>query len=260
MPFTWWRRRRRRNILRAPFPAQWVEILQRNFLQYGWLSAEDRERLHQKTQVFVAEKYWEGCNGLSLTEEMKVTIAAQACLLVLAFEDEIFNRLLTVLIYPGDYLAKEMQHRGGVVIEGRSWRLGEAWHGGPVILSWPRVLEGGRVPDDGENVVFHEFAHVLDMRDGGVDGTPPLDSAGHYHTWAEVMSAEYERLVRHVERGHPTLLDPYGATSAAEFFAVATECFFEQPAELETRHAELYAVLKTYYRQDPATRVARMGN
>lgn len=223
----------------------------------AFLSDDERERLRRKTQIFIAEKYWEGCQGLEITDEIRVTIAAQACLLVLNFDEDIFKRLLTVLVYPNDYFAKDVSHRpGGVVVEGMSWRLGEAWHGGPVILSWPRVLQGGRDPHDGENVVFHEFAHVLDMQDHGVDGTPPLDSAEQYRTWKQVMTAEYERLIRHAERGRPTLLDQYGTKDPAEFFAVSTEAFFEQPVELQMRHPELYEVLRGFYRQDPAARMS----
>ena len=258
MIFTWWRRRRRRKILSQPFPAEWEPHLARHVPAADLLTEDERERLRRKTQIFVAEKYWEGCNGLTITDEIRVTIAAQACLLVLGFEEEIFNRLLTVLVYPEDYFADEISHQpGGVVVEGKSWRLGEAWHGGPVILSWPRVLEGGHDPHDGENVVLHEFAHVLDMQDHGVDGTPPLESPEQYRTWKQVMTAEYQRLVRHADRGRHTLLDQYGTKNEAEFFAVSTEAFFEQPVELQMRHPELYGVLCSFYRQDPAARLSQ---
>jgi MtfA peptidase len=254
MLLTWWRRRRRRRILARPFPEQWERWIERNFAQYRWLGDDERAKLRRCVQIFVAEKYWEGCGGLEMTDEIKVTIAAQACLLVLGFEEECFDRLLTVLVYPGDYFAKEVEQRGGIVIEGMSWRLGEAWYGGPVILSWPHVLEGGRTPDNGTNVVFHEFAHVLDMLDQDFDGTPPLQNAEQYRTWQQVMTAEYEELVRQSERGRPTLLDEYGSTSEAEFFAVATECFFEQPRQMAARHPRLYELLGDFYRQDPAAR------
>jgi Mlc titration factor MtfA (ptsG expression regulator) len=136
-------------------------------------------------------------------------------------------------------------------------RLGEAWHHGPIILSWPEVLAGARHDGDGTNVVLHEFAHYLDSQDHDFNGTPPLDDREQYRTWHDVMTAEYDRLVRKAERGVPTLLDQYGATNEAEFFAVATECFFEQPVKMAERYARLYDVLRQYYRQDPASRVGR---
>ena len=252
----WRRRRRRRRILSQPFPAEWSEILDRNVAQFAWLNAAEKEKLRRITQVIVAEKYWEGCQGLPMTDEIRVTIAAQASLLLLGFDEFYFDRLLSVLVYPDEYVAPDTFHGpGGLEIETASPRLGEAWHGGPVILSWPDVLHGGQIPDDGENVVLHEFAHVLDMHDAGPpDGMPPLESGEQYRTWVEVMSAEYEVLVRRADRGRPTLLDHYGATSEAEFFAVATECFFELPRDLLIEHPRLYEVLRTFYRQDPALR------
>lgn len=255
MIFQWIRRRRRRKILSRPFPAEWNEIIIRNVPQFSWLDPAEQKKLRRCTQVMIGEKYWEGCQGLAMTDEIRVTIAAQASLLLLGFEDYYFDRLLTVLVYPEEYVAPEtIRGPGGIVIETASARLGEAWHGGPVILSWPDVLHGGQIPDDGENVVLHEFAHVLDMHDADADGTPPLESGEQYRTWDEVMSAEYARLVRRAEHGRPTLLNHYGATSEAEFFAVATECFFEEPRDLQIEHPRLYEVLKAFYRQDPAVR------
>ena len=256
MIFSWLRRRRRRQILAQPFPEEWEQYLLENFAQYHWLTAEQRTRLKQRVQVFVAEKYWEGCNGLEMTDEIRVTVAGQACMLVLGFDEECFDRLLSVLVYPTEYFAPEKEHRGGgVVLEGYSLRLGEAWHSGPVILSWPDVLAGARLPHDGRNVVYHEFAHVLDMVDNSFDGTPRLGSAVQYRVWREVMTADFQKLVRQIERGQPTLLDQYGATNEAEFFAVCTESFFEQPRQLAAEHPRLYKLFCDYYRQDPATYV-----
>ncbi len=256
MILQWFRRRRRRKILSRPFPENWQGIIDSNVALFATLNPAEREKLRRCTQIIVAEKYWEGCQGLRMTDEIRVTVAAQASFLLLGFDEFYFDRLLSILVYPDEYVAPETIHRpGGVVIEMASPRLGEAWHGGPVILSWPDVLHGGQILDDGENVVFHEFAHVLDMLDlDGADGTPPLESGEQYRTWDEVMSAEYTRLVRKAEHGRPTLLDHYGATSEAEFFAVATECFFEESRDLLVEHPRLYEVLKAFYRQDPAGR------
>jgi Mlc titration factor MtfA (ptsG expression regulator) len=256
MILSWWRRRRRARVLAEPFPGEWEEIIRRNVSQFADLMEADQERLRRWVQVFVAEKYWEGCRGQEMTDEVKVTIAAQAGRLVLGIENEYFERVMTVLVYPSDYYAQERRPGpAGTVIEGPDHRLGEAWHQGPVILSWPSVLAGGRRRNRGQNVVLHEFAHVLDMMDHGIDGVPPLDSAEQYRTWEEVMRAEYERLVRRAEQGRPTLLDHYGAVNEAEFFAVATECFFEQPVEMAERHPQLYEVLGGFYRQDPRGRL-----
>ncbi|MCA9025675.1 MAG: zinc-dependent peptidase [Planctomycetaceae bacterium] len=253
MLFFWWKDRRRRRLLAVPFPNEWRNVLRRNVVHYSRLTADQQRTLERRVQVFVAEKNWEGCNGLTVTDEMKVTIAAQACLLVLAFKDEYFDNVLSILVYPTGYIAKDVQiGRAGVVIENQQARLGEAWYRGPVIVSWDDALAGGRQEQPGHNLVLHEFAHQLDMQDGReLDGTPPLPSKELAARWAAVMELEFQRL-RHDchSYAHP-LLDCYGTTNRAEFFAVATETFFEQPAELSTQHPELYDVLRGYYQQDP---------
>jgi len=259
MILSWMRRRRRRKILSRPFPAAWSGVINENVPLSQTLDDGERRQLERITQILVAEKNWEGCQGLEMSDEIRVTIAAQAAFLVLGFHEFYFDRLLTVLVYPDEYLAPETIHGpGGLQIETSSVRLGEAWHGGPVILSWPDVLDGAQIPDDGENVVLHEFAHVLDMHDAGTpDGVPPLESGEQYRTWNEVMTREYERLARRAERGRPTLLNHYGALNEAEFFAVATECFFELPRDLLVEHPRLYEVLQVFYRQDPAARLSK---
>jgi len=255
MVFSWLRRRRRTKILSGPFPHAWCETLQKNVCHSALLSDSEANKLRQRMQIVIAEKYWEGCNGLEMTDEIKVTIAGLACVLLVGFDDEYFDRLQSVLVYPDTYVAKEVtQGPGGLVIESDVPRLGETWHAGPVILSWDSVLSAGRRLD-GHNVVLHEFAHYLDMQSNIFDGTPPLESAEQYRTWDDVMSAEYHKLVRQTQAGERTLLDHYGATNVAEFFAVATECFFETPLQMIERHARLYELLQTYYKQDPAARV-----
>jgi Mlc titration factor MtfA (ptsG expression regulator)/Zn-finger nucleic acid-binding protein len=224
---------------------------------YAMLTETEQARLRDDLRVFVAEKTWEGCGGLTITDEIKVTIAAQACLLLLGIEHDYFSRVLSILVYPTTYRSAEGEiGSGGVVHEGVG-RLGEAWYGGPVVLSWESVQSGGQNARDGRNVVFHEFAHQLDFLDGWIDGTPPLHSPAQYRKWHEVMTAEYERLVKESGRNKVTLLDVYGATNPAEFFAVATECFFEKPVHMERQHPRLYDVLREYFRQDTAARFKR---
>src|SRR5579862_7889977 len=239
---TWMRDRRRRELLAEPFPPSWLEPLRENVAHYGLLSAEEQARLRDDLRILIAEKHWEGCGGLSMTDEVRVTIATQACLLTLSLEHDYYPTVESILVYPAGFVATERTHSpDGVVTEQRSARLGEAWAiggtGGPVVLSWQDALAGGKNAADGRNVVLHEFAHKLDMRDGIPNGVPRLHSAVEYDRWADVMSSEFEQLVRASEHHEATLLDKYGATDAGEFFAVATECFFERPRDMRDTHA-----------------------
>jgi Mlc titration factor MtfA (ptsG expression regulator) len=247
------KRRRRTELRRRPFPAEWREILRRNFPLFAKLPPDDREELEGDILVFLAEKSFEGCGGLEITDEIRVTIAAQACLLLLHRENDDYPRLDAILVYPSAYVARAVENLGGgVVHEGLSARLGEAWSSGVVVLSWDDVRRGAADIHDGHNVVLHEFAHQLDQEDGIAQGLPVLERRSMYVAWARVLGEAFAELRDEVARGHPTLLDAYGATSPAEFFAVATECFFEQPRALKKRHPDLYAELREFYRQDPA--------
>jgi Mlc titration factor MtfA (ptsG expression regulator) len=255
MIFSWLKRRRRRRILSRPFPAQWLGYLEANVAHYHALAAAEQAKLRDDLRLFIADKHWEGCAGLRVTDEMKVTIAAQACLLTLAMDPGCYDRVRTILVYPTGFRVPDMPDRAtGLIAEHGTPLSGQAWYRGPVILSWDEVLAEGRNPGAGHNLVFHEFTHQLDMLDGSVDGTPPLRDAEQYRRWREVMTAEFRELGRASDQGRATLLDQYGATDEAEFFAVATECFFNRPAALRRRHPHLYDVLRQYYRQDPATR------
>jgi Mlc titration factor MtfA (ptsG expression regulator) len=255
MFFRWLKERRRRTILAAPFPVPWLDVLKHNVHTYGRLSADEQGRVRNYVQVFVAEKNWEGCGGLVMTDEVRVTIAAQAAILVLGLDEQYFDRVLSILVYPSAYVAPGKRiSEGGIVSEGESARLGEAWYRGPVIFSWTDVLAGGRHETHG-NVVYHEFAHQLDMLNGQyVDGTPPLETADQDRRWLDTTNTEYERLVHDCERGRHTLIDCYGATNRAEFFAVSTETFFTRPHALKHKHPALYALLQEVYRQDPGAR------
>jgi MtfA peptidase len=259
MLFAWLARRRRRRLLAAPFPAGWLAHLRRNVAAYEILTDAEQARLRDDLRVFIAEKSWEGCGGLTVTDEVRVSIAAQACLLLLGVEHDYFDHVRTVLVYPTAYRSPEGEvGPDGVVREGIG-RLGEAWRRGPVVLAWDEVRAGGQNHRDGRNVVLHEFAHELDFLDGLLDGTPPLRDAEQYREWQRVMTAEFDRLRADVGWDRATLLDGYGATNPAEFFAVATECFFEKPRQLQERHPEVYGVLRGYYCQDPAGWFARSG-
>ncbi len=251
--FGFFKRRRRDRLRAAPFPRSWLEFVERNVRFYRHLPEADRLELQGLVQIFLAEKHFEGCGGLEMTDEVKVTIAASACLLLLHRETDIYPRLVTILVYPTAYVAKSKKSIGGAVaLESESINLGESWSSGVVVLSWDDVLAGASDFRDGQNVVLHEFAHQLDREDGSVDGAPALERRSQYVTWARVLGREYERLQRANRLGRSTVLDEYGATDPAEFFAVATECFFEKSHTLRNRHPELYEELKSYYRQDPA--------
>jgi Mlc titration factor MtfA (ptsG expression regulator) len=255
MIFAWLKNRRRRKLLAQPFPAAWLEFLHNNVAHYRYLSGAEQAKLRDELRIFVADKNWEGCGGLAMTDEMKVTIAAQACLLVLGMRHNYFDRVLSILVYPHGYRDPMDGFGGDGLVHRGQARLGESWYRGPVVLAWDHVRFEGQHPSGGKNVVFHEFAHQLDMLDGIINGTPPLGSPEESRRWAEVMTAEYKQLQSASEHGQATLLDQYGTTNEGEFFAVATECFFDRPVALRQRYPRLYELLRDYYRQDPARRV-----
>lgn len=251
MFFPWSREHRRRELLATPFPDTWRAYLKANVAFYAALTPPEREKLERDLRLLVAEKHWEGHGGQEVTEEIQVTVAAQACLLVLPRDEDEFGHVESILIYPGAYLTPSQKRMGAVVTETAQPTEGSAAQWGTVVLSWADALAGGRCRTDGQNVVFHEFAHQLDMKDGDADGVPYLDTRAQVEEWSQVMSAEYQALTAAVAQGHPTLINPYGATNAAEFFAVTTELFFERPSALHAQHPRLFDVLQGYYRQDP---------
>ena len=249
----WLKNRKRRRLKAVPFSASWSEIIDRNVPYQRLLSEEDRRELRGDIQIFLAEKTFEGCGGLQVTDEIRATIAAQACLLILHRETDYYPLLRTILVYPSAYVAPMTESVGrGVIREGVSVRLGESWQQGNVILSWDDVLRGAADIHDGQNVVLHEFAHQLDQEGGSAGGAPVLPRRSMYVAWARVLGAEYAQLKKDSQCGRKNVLDQYGATNPAEFFAVATECFFEKGSLLRLKHPELYEELKLYYQQDPA--------
>ena len=237
--FKSWRRKR---LKARPFPEAWGTILEQNVRHYLRLSRDEQRELQHGVAIMAAEKTWVGCRGLTITDEIKVTIAGQASLLLLGGEGRYyFDDVLSILVYPDAFTTDIYQET-----------FGEAWPRGPVVLSWRHVLEGGRDAADGLNVVLHEFAHQLDALDGDLDGVPVLLRRRRLERWHDVADREYLRLVRQADRDEITLLDHYGASDRAEFFAVATECFFERPQAMRVQHPELYSIFQDYYRQDPA--------
>jgi hypothetical protein len=247
-------KKKRRSQLRAqPFPPEWVPVLERNVPYYRFLPPEDREELQGHILVFLAEKNFEGCNGVEITDEIRVTIAAHASILILHRETDYFARLVTVLVYPSAFVAETRKKGPGkMVLHGEEVRVGESWRYGVVILAWDDVLESIANPFDGHNVMFHEFAHQLDAENTGANGFPFIEDGDLADEWSEVFQAEYDQLLDDLDEGYDTLIDEYGAESPAEFFAVVTETFFELPLDLQAEHPELYHALKQYFRQDPA--------
>ena len=260
----WWQRQRRQRLGTRPFPAAWRKLLQRQFPLYNHLPHLLQKRLQAMVQVFVAEKPIIGCQGLQVTDDMRVLIAAQACVPVLALHATSesahpYPDLRQILLYPSAFVVQAKRPEpGGVVSEEREVRLGESWQEGLVVLSWPDVRAGARSGQWGHasaepshNVVMHEFAHQLDQETGPANGAPALRKGQSQQTWAQVFRQAFQELRWLAEAGEPTLLDAYGATAPEEFFAVATETFFMSPKAVSAQHPALYEQLQRYYGMDP---------
>ena len=245
--------RQRKRLRARPFPSDWLTIVKHNVAFFSRLSAGDQGELLEHIHVFLAAKNFEGCAGQDITDEVRVTIAAQACLLLLHRKTDYFPRLLTILVYPSTYLANEQRPiTAEIWEEGKHARSGEtARTMGSMVLAWEAVKSGAADPADGKNVVLHEFAHQLDYENLAADGTPALATRQQQLAWREVMRTEFASLRAAEATGIPTLIDTYGATNAAEFFAVSTEAFFERPVMLRAQHSRLYSELKSYFQQDP---------
>jgi MtfA peptidase len=257
----WFFTRRRRKKLKAlPFPDIWRAILDRKVPYYRAMPEEDKAELHGHIQVFLHEKAFEGLQGVTIDDEIRLLIAAQACILLLHRDSDYYPDLRSILVYPRKYYAKiNRRQPDGTVVEGYESRLGESWHRGELVLSWEDVQLDAADPDDGFNVVFHEFAHQLDSESGFFDGTPKLPRFTMYAEWGEIFSRDYLQHVEAVQHRRGTFLDPYGATNPAEFFAVSVEDFFEKPVALLDHHPELYMLLAEFFQQDPAERFRDAG-
>jgi Mlc titration factor MtfA (ptsG expression regulator) len=252
----WWLPRRRLSrALAQPLAPDQLAIIERNVAQYYGMQEPLRQQLQRLVKQFLHQKRFVGCAGLEVTPEMRVTIAAQACLLLVGRslrKPRVYPELRTILVYPGAFLVpRRQQDEAGVISETRQDLLGESWSDGRVILSWEHVRRAALPPEGTHNVVLHEFAHQLDSESGSNNGAPYLGSAERYRSWSQTLSRDFELLRRDTYFGYRDVLDPYGATSPAEFFAVATETFFEQPHALAERHPELYQEFQKYYRVDP---------
>jgi Mlc titration factor MtfA (ptsG expression regulator) len=246
----WWAERRRARLRATPFPVPWRRILRRRVPAMARLPTDLQLQLKRHIQVFVSEKAFIGCQGQAITDDVRVTIAAQACLLLLGYpRADYFPRLRQILVYPEAFVvSRERPMGGGVVQEQRRVMSGESWAQGQVIMSWADVLAGAADPEDGRNVVLHEFAHQVDQDTGVADGRPWRPSPAKRRRWAAVMDEAF----RHLQAQPSTLIDAYGASDPAEFFAVVTEVFFERPQALAAQAPAVYRELAELYRLSPA--------
>ncbi|MBL4765105.1 MAG: zinc-dependent peptidase [Colwellia sp.] len=248
----YWREYQRDKIRNQPFKKPWRKIIQQRMPYFRKMPAELQLQLKKNIQVFLAEKNFIGCNGVKITDEIKITIAAQACLLLLNRKTDFYPKLHTILVYPRAFIKEQQSvHTDGVHHTKKLALAGESWGFGKVVLSWQDTLDGAKIPDDGRNVVIHEFAHQLDQENGKANGAPILDKEQNYKSWSEVFSVQFEQLKRQAQAGKPSLFDYYGATDPAEFFAVASEVFFEQAEQFHHEFPKLYRQLTHYYQVDP---------
>ncbi|MDA3926067.1 MAG: zinc-dependent peptidase [Kiritimatiellae bacterium] len=249
------RDRRRKALDLMPFPKEWFSIIDKNVPFFKELDAAEREHLEDLIKVFINEKNFEGCGGLEITDEIKVTVAAQACLLLLNLENNYYDQLVSILVYPSGINHKGMsRNNNGLITEEEVPVSGLSSSGGVIVLSWTDTIGGSKNTEDGNNVVFHEFAHQLDLLSGAVNGAPVLSSISEYRDWGRILTKEYKKLQTDVSKHRKSVIRPYGATAPAEFFAVVTEIFFEKPHQLKEDHPELYEEFKAYYHQNPAER------
>lgn len=247
--FNWFRNRRREKLLREPWPPEWTSILKSNVGHYEGLSPAEREKLNAITRIIASEKHWEAHDGLAISDEIKVTIAGTAALMLLGVDDFYFENVSTIIVFPQPI---RRTTQSGLIVGGESHHAGEAWQSGQVVLSWEDVVTDSRNPFDGSNLVIHEFAHCLDGLDGEMGGSLTFGDNATTRRWQKVCNVEYETLARAAELRQKTLLDHYGATNHAEFFAVASETFFEKPRQLKLEHPELFGLLVKYFKLDPS--------
>lgn len=239
------RKSSRTKLMRQRLTEESRQSIRKDFPLFARLPEPLRDELEGLMHVFMAEKSFEACGGMEeVTAHMRHVISAQACLLLLNRKHNFYRKLRSVLLYPSAYKAKN-EHGGEDV------RLGESWNSGSVILAWDSVVAGGRDEKDGHHVTLHEFAHQLDQVDGAADGVPELSSVGHYREWSVVFSSAFERFQTKLDKGQRTVIDSYGATNPAEFFAVLTETFYEKPTQLKKKYPKVYEQLCRYYQVDP---------
>jgi Mlc titration factor MtfA (ptsG expression regulator) len=248
----WLRQRRRQSLRLRPFPEAWRRVLRHRVPLYQKLPTDLQLQLKGHIQVLLAEKTFIGCQGLAIDDDIRVTIAAHAGLLLLNRPGAYYPNLRQILVYPDSFVVqRDHTDHVGVAHRARQVLAGESWSQGQVVLSWQDTLDGAAVPDDGQNVAIHEFAHQLDQETGQANGAPAMAHPSQYQPWAAVMSEEFRTLQARVTRGAPSLFGDYAATDPAEFFAVASEVFFEQPEPMALEHPALYQQFTRYYQLDP---------
>lgn len=248
----YFREYQRDKVKSLPFKKQWRKIIQQRMPYFRQMPADLQLQLKQHIQVFISEKSFVGCNGIEITDEIRVTIAAQACLLLLNRKTDYYPKLKTILIYPSAFLKEQNQRSADGVQYTRKVALsGESWDFGKIVLSWQDSLHGAELPNDGHNVVIHEFAHQLDQENGKANGAPILGKGQNYQCWSQVFSQQFEILRKQAASGTPSIFDYYGATEPAEFFAVVSEVFFEKSTQFYQQHPALYRQLTDYYKVDP---------
>lgn len=255
---TWYLRKRfiqsqRNKAFYNPFNPEWLTILEKNVALYNMLPIELREELHGCINIFLHEKEFIGQDDFFINDEVKLTIAANACLLLLKGQKRFFPDFTSIIIYPATYVAKQTSYDGVTLMHETSKRAGESWVRGPIVLSWTDVLRGSKDEKDGHNVVIHEFAHKLDEQSGAMNGLPLLRESSQYDQWNTVLSQEFIALQQRATDRKNKVMDAYGTISPAEFFAVATESFFEKPRQMKKRLPDLYQQLNNFYNTDPAT-------
>ncbi len=250
----WWRRwRAERTLARRAIPDDLWALTLARFPFLAQRGEADRATLRELVTLFLADKEFAGMQGVEVDDGMAVAIAAQACLPILRLGLPCYDAFKGIVVHPDVVVAKrEVMDEDGVVHHYDEELAGEAMEGGPVMLSWHDVADAGHSAAWGYNVVIHEFAHVLDMRDGAADGVPLLPDRAARERWLGVLEPEWQEFCERVEAGEDTLLDPYGAEAIDEFFAVASEVFFVDAVSLRAEHPALYELLAGYYRQDPA--------
>jgi Mlc titration factor MtfA (ptsG expression regulator) len=250
--FSWFRHRKRRKLLDEPFPANWEAILHQNVGHFPRLDVKQQQKLRTITRVLIAEKVWEGCGGLDVTEEIQVTTAAQAALPILGMNHDYYSRVPSIILYPSSFLLPAPDETGDEFFTPTDKIVdGVATYRGPVVFGWDQVLSEGRDPTLGQNVVIHEFAHQLDHLDNEQDGVPPLPSGEMRRRWRDVMTYELEEHRRALDRKEETFFTEHAAENLAEFFADASESFFCLPHDLQVEYPEVFELLQAFYRLDP---------
>ena len=248
----YWREYQRNKIRNRPFKKEWRKIIQQRMPYFRKMPADLQLQLKQHIQVFLAEKNFIGCNGLEITDDIRITVSAQACLLLLNRKTDYYPKLQTILVYPRAFIKEQQSMTSAGVLKVQKMALaGESWDFGKVVLSWQDTVDGAKIPDDGHNVVIHEFAHQLDQENGKANGAPILDKGQSYQCWSDVFSKHFQHLKKQAQTGEPSLFDYYGATEPAEFFAVVSEVFFEQAQPFFHKYPMLYQQLTKYYQVDP---------